>query len=363
VLDFVGYRDTYPTAWHSRFRFEDLRKNPGEFTRNSPKRIRGVLPSWTVPPDTMALFSNYALSNAWTRRSIELAAQRLQAHNDMLYEHLRRNFAARAEPLQDSLLEAIRSAPSKEALSVPLWTYHSTYIADWKASRDQTMAFGDFEGWLRTKGYEWSIGKVRPDFNPETIETVAWEWEWDSRPETVYRIVSKTDLLDRLALLFGNSFVVTRSVIATKSILKPFEAQVYRTELRVHYYPKGLPTAIRDRQAAVRAKYADYRSPVGEGNTHLWTGVPSEVEPGLSNLPPSPPPSVIPPEPPLLPRRTNGGGIGPLVDDVSRRLDFASIHVYEGEDALQRAARDTLASAQDDSAPCHCGYHHPNSEW
>lgn len=312
----------------------------------------------------MALFSNDLLSTAWDARSQELQAQRLQTHNDMLYEILRRDFTARAAALQDSLFEAISTAPSQDALSIPLWTYNSTYIADWHARRRDAMAFGHFEGWLRRNGYEWSVGRVRPDFNPEVIETNAWEWEWDSRPETVYQVVSKTDLLDRLALLFGDRYLVTRSVVATKSILKPFEAQVYRTELRLHYYPKGLPTALRVRQAAARLKYANYQAPVGVDHIHLWTGVPSQVEPFVGPvLPPSPPPSVIPSDPPPLARRSNGGGIGPLDDDVSRRLDYASIHVYEGEDALQRAARDTLASTQDESAPCHCGYHHPNSEW
>ena len=315
----------------------------------------------------MALFSSNLLSTSWDARSQELNAQRLQAHNDMLYEHLRRDFTARAATLQDSLLEAIRTAPSKDDLQVPLWTYHSTYIANRAESRRDAMAFGHVEGWLRQRGYEWSVGRVRRGFDPEVIETIAWEWEWDSRPETVYRVVSKTDLLDRLALLFGDRYLVTRSVVATKSILEPFEAQVYRTELRLHYYPNGLPTALRNRQDAVRRKYAGYRAPVGEAHVHLWTGKPSRIEPfaapGFSNLPPSPVPSAAPSEPPQLPRRTNGGGIQLLGEDVSRRLDFASIHVYEGEDALQRAARDTLASAQDEPAPCHCGYHHPEAEW
>jgi hypothetical protein len=232
------------------------------------------------------------------------------------------------------------------------------------------MAFGAFEGRLRDKGYEWSIGRVRPAFDPEFVDTIAWTWEWDSRPATVYQVVTKTDLLDRLAVLFGDRYLVSRSVVATKSIHEPFEAQVYRTELRLHYYPNGLPTALRNRQEVVRQKYAGYRAPVDEAFVHLWTGKPSRRDsvvepPGFSNLPPSPVPSAAPSEPPQLPRRTNGGGIQAWSDDggSARRLDFAGIHVYEGEDALQRAARDTLASAQDESAPCHCGYHHPEAEW
>ena len=293
---------------------------------------------------TMSLFNSNTLSTAWTLRSGELKAQRLQAHNDMLYDHLRRDFLLRNAALQESLVEAIRTASSKEDLTVPLWTYNSTYIANaYQERRREPVSFGDFEGWLREKGYEWSIGKVRPGFNPETIETIAWEWEWDRAPATVYEVVSKTDLLDRLALLFGDTFLVTRRVVATKSILKPFEAQVYRTELRLHYYPRGLPTAIRDRQATARAKYADYGAPVSEDHIHLWVGVPSEVEPfvppaaaaepaGFSNLPPSrastPPPPLLAAEPPRLPSRTNGGGIRPPWEDEDespcRRLDYSA---------------------------------------
>lgn len=316
----------------------------------------------------MPLFSSL-LSDQWARRALELNAQRLQAHNDMLYEHLRRDFTARARDLQDSLIEAIRTASSKADLMVPLWTFNSTYIANWAESRRDAMAFAHFEGRLRNKGYEWSIGRVRPAFDPEFVDTTSWTWEWDSTPATVYRVIRRTDLLTRLALLFGDRYTVTTEVVATKPIHEPFEAQVYRTELRLHYFPDGLPTATRNLQEVVRQKYANYRAPVDEAFVHLWTGKPSQRDPvvvreppGFSNLPPSPVPSAAPSEPPQLPRRTNGGGIQALSDGGSaRRLDFGSIHVYEGEDALERAARDTLASAQDDSAPCHCGYHHP--EW
>jgi hypothetical protein len=257
----------------------------------------------------MALFNDNLLVTSWDMRLHELKAQRLQAYNDMLYEHLRADFTSRAATLQDSLLEVIRTAPYKEALSIPLWTFHSTYIVN-LSSAYNSPGFSEFQDMLRDKGYEWTVGAINP--------------------ESVSRIVKPTDLLDRLALLFGNNFRVTTAVVDSERLTEPFEACVYRYELRLQYFPRGVSTALREKQDAVRAKYAP----------------PPEV--GFSNvsppLPATPPPAPLagPPGAPLrLPMRSNGGGIDACYgyssdeegDGCRRRLNFsAACHCCTGAD-------------------------------
>jgi hypothetical protein len=247
---------------------------------------------------------------------------------------------SRRQSLQADLLEVIKTATSPRDLQIPLWTFHRASVPQLSPED-----YAKVQGHLRRQGYEWSIGLIDSSFDPERIEVFEWDWQWKTRPITVWRIVKHTDLLPRLAILFGLDFQVVAVPVAVKNLSDPAGVQVYKTELQLRYYPKGLPRALWDKQVTVREKYADYVAPVYDANVHLWTGVPSVVAPP-STPPPAPPAEVPPP----LPQRSNGGG-------VSRVLDFSDsgIYSYEGSDALERAAQDMLSEV-----PCHCDYH---NEW
>lgn len=296
----------------------------------------------------MSLFSSSKLLSAWSTRSWEIDAQRLQDSSDLLYDRLRTDFLSRRQSLQADLLEVIKTAASPRDLQIPLWTFHTSFVP--QLSRED---YAKVQGHLRRYGYEWSIGLVDQYFDPERIEVFEWDYQWKSRPVTVQRIVKHTDLLYRIALLFGLDFQVVAVPVAVKTLSYPAGVKVYKTELQLKYYPKGLPRAVWDKQVQVREKYADYAAPIHEAYVHLWTGIPSARE-----APSTPPPAPAAEAPPPLPQRSNGGGIDlPTVGDVSRRLDFneSGIYTYEGEDALERAARDMVSGTT-----CHCDYHH---EW
>lgn len=293
-----------------------------------------------LSPNTMSLFSNSKLHAAWSTRSWEIKAQSLQDASDLLYDHLRRDFVARRQTLQADLLEVIKTAGSLRDLHIPLWTYHASCIPPLDRGE-----YAKVQSHLRRHGYEWSIGLVHPDFDPENTETWGWEWQWKSRPSTVKQLVKHTDLLRRLSLLFGADFYVTVCPVAVKTLDDLHGIKVYKNQLQLHYYPKGLPQNCRENLLYIQEKYADYAAPVHEEHVHLWTGVPSVVEPPL---PPSrcstPPPPLEREEPPPLPQRSNGGGI-------ERDLSGGRVLVYEGADALERAARDMVADTT-----CYCSY-------
>ena len=120
----------------------------------------------------MSLFSNSKLHSAWSTRSWEIQAQLLQDSSDLLYDHLRRDFMDRRQSLQANLIEVIKTAGSLKDLQIPLWTYHTTVLPK-LPSEDYEKVVGH----LRRHGYEWSIGQVNPDFNPEEIELWAWNWQ------------------------------------------------------------------------------------------------------------------------------------------------------------------------------------------
>ena len=288
----------------------------------------------------MSLFSNSKLHSAWSTRSWEIQAQLLQDSSDLLYDHLRRDFMDRRQSLQANLIEVIKTAGSLKDLQIPLWTYHTTVLPK-LPSEDYEKVVGH----LRRHGYEWSIGQVNPHFNPEEIELWAWNWQWKTRPVTINTIVKKTDLLRRLALLFGTDYRVVATPVAVKTVEGFDDLKVYKTQLQLHYYPQGLPRYHMDSLLHTQEKYADYKAPVHEAYVHLWTGVPSVVSPPL---PPSrsstPPPPLEREEPPRLPQRSNGGGI-------ERDVSGGRILTYEGPDALERAARDLVGGTT-----CYCNY-------
>jgi hypothetical protein len=290
----------------------------------------------------MSLFSNNNLQSAWSTRSWEIEAQRLQDASDLLYDYLRHDFVARRQTLQADLLEVIQSAKSLKDLQIPLWTFHTSYLP--QLSRED---YAKVQGHLRRHGYEWSIGLVDKYFDAETSVYYEWNWLWKTRPVTVQRIVKYTDLLPRLALLFGLDFQVVATRVAVKKLSDPAGVRVYKTQLQLKYYPNGLPRSLWDKQVTVREKYANYVAPVHENYVHLWTGVPSVAEPIHPPLPASgnstPPPSAPAEAPPVLPKRSNGGGI-------DHDLSGPRILTYEGPDALERAARDLIT----DTRACHC---------
>jgi hypothetical protein len=286
----------------------------------------------------MSLFSNSKLQAAWSTRSWEIEAQRLQDANDLLYDYLRYQFVACRRTLQDELIEVIKSAKSLKDLQIPLWSYHTTFLP--KLPRED---YEKVQSHIRRHGYEWSIGLVDKYFDAETSVYYEWNWLWKTRPVTIHNLVNKTDLLRRLALLFGTDFRIVARSVAIKTLEEFGGVKVYKTELQLQYYPNGLPRHYLDEVLYTQEKYADYKAPVREALVHLWTGVPSVVQ----SLPPSrsstPPPSAPAEVPPVLPKRSNGGGI-------ERDLSGPRILTYEGPDALERAARDLIT----DTRACHC---------
>ena len=286
----------------------------------------------------MPLFSTLKLSTAWSTRSREIEAKRLQEHSDLLYDILRFDFVARGQSLQDDLLHVIQNANSKTELQIPLWSYNHTYH-DVKYSDVSPEVYLEMLKTIHKNGYRWSVGLLHPGTSDE--EDIWEEYPWEKHPASVDSVFRKTDLLQRLAILFGDDYRISIFPVSVKVLTEPYEARVVKCELRLHYYPKGLPDYMWNKHDEVRQRYMDYAAPEWNGTPSVWTGLSRDDPPAL---PPSrastPPPPLVSDEPPPLARRSNGGGVQLLGEDfvgVSRRLSF-------------------------NVSPCHCGYHHDEDE-
>jgi hypothetical protein len=278
-------------------------------------------------------FPQTTLSSVWEVRSKELRAQQLQPHNDILFDMLRDHILQRRPELYAYLMRVASTCDSVQGLSIPLWSYNAAhYVKPYRAApgspeieRTATM--------LRRKGYRWSVGLVSPDFNPDAVSLTSEEdwndiWRWRI-PQSVDEVVRTTDILSRIALLFGDDhFRVSLCRAAQKVVDIPLSVVVETMEIRLHYHPRGVYPSVRDALRTTQDKYETYE-PGGLGvlRPFIWTGLverPTAV---------SPPPHPSPNGPPPLVRRSN----------IARTLSFE---------------QDTVID-DDEGSPCYCGHHHP----
>jgi hypothetical protein len=107
-----------------------------------------------------------------------------------------------------------------------------------------------------------SIGLVDQYCDAETSVYYEWNWLWKTRPVTIHSLVRKTDLLRRLALLFGTDFSVVARPVAVKTLEGFDGVKVYKTELQLHYYPMAYQDSTWTTFYYTQEKYADYKAPV-----------------------------------------------------------------------------------------------------
>lgn len=322
----------------------------------------------------MAFFtSDYdetALSTAWEMQFKTIRAKRLQHQNDLLFTVVRDDIFSRRAEIHAALMTVARTSLTPNGLSVPLWTYKTAHYVKPFREIVGTQEFLDTEQVIRRTGGEWFVGIRRSDEHPlDRFHEDGWDSIWRWRPvATVDEVVRHTDFMNRIALLFGDHhYRVSKEVVRRTVLAEPLEVVVEDVELTLHYWPRGVRHHVRDVLRLTKEKYETHEPDELPGVLlpYVWKGV-------RDADPPSPVPHAVPSSPPQLPRRSNGGGIQAVEDEVNRRIDFASIQTYEGEDAFERAARDCVAdlirSEADGSlrsyplTSCYCGYAHSESE-
>ena len=306
-------------------------------------------------------YDEIALSTAWEMQLKTIRAKRLQHQNDLLFTVVRDDILSRRAEIHADLMSVARTSLTPNGLSIPLWTYKTAHYTQPFKTIVGTQEFLDTEQVIRRTGGEWFVGIRRNDEHPlDRFHEDGWDSIWRWRPvATVDEVVRHTDFMNRIALLFGDHhYRVSRQVVRRTVLREPLEVVVEDVELTLHYWPRGVRQHVHDVLRLTKEKYETYMPAEMPGVLcpYVWKGV-GDADP------PSPAPHAVPPSPPPLARRTNGGGIQAAEDEVNRRLDY-SIQVYEGEDAFERAARDTVADLISSSSrpECYCGYAHSDSE-
>jgi hypothetical protein len=201
----------------------------------------------------------WQLATNWAQRKEELVASQLQPYADILYDIISRSLDIPA--LMAQLVEKAKTAGSVRDLAVPIWTYkHSptyyTHKHDLTGSHhvDRVRA-GDVEAKHAEIMYrEGWVGLL----NTERFEST-WDYDWYTELSTqeIDRVFRKTDLKDRLALLFGGRrFTVTVRHTTRTEVVDGITFYPQTNEVTLNYYPHDIPDYARKALGKAAVKYA-----------------------------------------------------------------------------------------------------------
>jgi hypothetical protein len=220
------------------------------------------------------------LNATWNTRKLE---RRHQFYNDILYDIVARDIIASRSEIYNQLLEKTRLSNTPRQLSIPIWKYngvvylqtldtHKKRLELEHAYEDRNEKIGNH---IRYSGYQWYIGCVNPEFDVQSAGFIRkeadWNRYWAKSPIPIRTIVTKTDFLERIALLFGDNFHVTERRSNTNAQFKSDCLKCETFELYLHYYPNGLPEYLKE----------DYNHVLEKYSVHIPARIESDVTPYL----------------------------------------------------------------------------------
>lgn len=289
----------------------------------------------------MASFATPELTMAWNDRKLELKLARLQLYNDILYNRLAAEILASREEIDRRLHECIRTATKPSELRIPIFTFKNCHGLN---------PPGDLriwtEGLCKKEGWHWTM-----------------QANDDRYPVSHYSIITRTDICQRLALLFDATHFWV-SCRHTGAGVTPLGAcSVLEHELVLHYYPNGMPRARLDSLLACNQRQLarDGVEPIMPVVHRLvWVEGPGDEQPPALAYPRGPgglvyrdgphtPPreAGLPPRPPPELLRHGRGTVRDYdsVEDAARDL---------GRELMEEAAHDLAESDDGERPQCHC---------
>lgn len=197
--------------------------------------------------------SSYTLEeiqDAWMTRSKELEEDKLQAHNDLLYAYLSNDILARRYEIHRELLHAIQTAHSRTELRIPLWTFTAVHFTEKKDNYHELLRG------IRDLGGDWTISSLAKE------------------KQSIWNVVKKTDICQRLALLFGDNFYVNYSAASFQPSMSGNGWYCLDWNLVLQFYPNAIWMSqhCRYRLDVTSKKYATRISDADTDTPHVGTG-------------------------------------------------------------------------------------------
>lgn len=215
------------------------------------------------------VFDPEDITKTWKARKAELKLEEMQGFSAMLFKYLHDDILSRRDQIYADLAAVVRNAHEADRLATPLWSYMTTKF------RENTPSYYQQRGEVRRRGLDWTIS------NPE-----------NTRHESVGKVIRKTDLCDRLSLMFGSDFVVRDELAPHVETSADWVAS--RRQLVLVYLPRGPSPRTATQRAAIYARFG-YTLP--EGAPVLYAGE------GLLDVTPPPQPPREDPPPIVRPGR------------------------------------------------------------
>ena len=266
---------------------------------------------------------------AWNDRKLELKLARLQLYNDILYNRLAAEILASREEIDRKLHECIRTATKPSELRIPIFTFKNCHGVNPPGA---TRIWA--EDLCKREGWHWTMQANN-----------------DRYPVSHYSIITRTDICQRLALLFDATHFWV-SCRHTGAGVTPLGAcSVLEHELVLHYYPNGMPRARLDSLLACNQRQLarDGVEPIMPVVHRLvWVeGAGDEQPPALAY--PRGPGGLVYRDGPSTPEPAQGRECPGAPREESR--DDGSITVYDTmEDAARDLGRELMEEAR---CPCH----------
>ncbi len=223
-----------------------------------PQESKDALMS--VPP----FFNGYQLATLKIQRvrmEEKLLAERLQPVADVLYTKM--SAMLDEEGVKERLFQKLSEVCGKEhydtALRVPVFTFNTIFYnesLEEAKKKDADIAPEDLYDY---RAKQEAKKQARIDAGHEAVVYLDYaSMYWGrSQNERIYRILKKTDILERLAVKMGPNFRFRMSTsyvpLHTTKKWSTYPATVY-----LEFFPKGQPEYIVKRLGAVALKYKDY---------------------------------------------------------------------------------------------------------
>lgn len=201
----------------------------------------------------------WALATNWERRKDELVANQLQPYADILYDIISRSLDIPA--LMRDLVEKAKTADSVRDLSVPIWTYkHCPTVYTHRHTLDgshhvERVRAGDEEAKRAEIMYrEGWVGRLMTERWEDEFDT---DWYTVLSAQDIDRVFRKTDLKNRLALIFGGRrFTVSVRHASREEVVDGLTFYPQTCEVTLNYFPNHIPDHARKMLGQAAVKYA-----------------------------------------------------------------------------------------------------------
>lgn len=200
--------------------------------------------------------------DAWTRRKTALTAIELQPYADLLFAIIVRQMDTAS--IASSLVETCKTANHVSELKVPIWEFKHCDMPYNYRHPVGSLQHRIFlrEGNPDAKKAQLIVSKgLRGLISSTVLDVETGGRDYHLQPQEIMRVLSKTDLKERLALFFGGPayrISLERTYLQVPGVVDDDGIYPQTVKIMLHYYPSHVPEHQQKWLAKAAVKYQHY---------------------------------------------------------------------------------------------------------